>query len=52
MAEVHQCFADFEDEIPMQIDGDSFWKFRKIEKYGYARQVDDAEKLNLQFKRD
>ena len=52
VAEVHQCFADFEDEIRMQIDGDSFWKFRKIEKYGYARQVDDAEKLNLQFKRD
>ena len=52
VAEVHQCFADFEDEIPMQIDGDSFWKFRRIEKYGYARQADDAEKLNLQFRRD
>ena len=24
VAEVHQCFADFEDDIPLLIDGDSF----------------------------
>lgn len=52
VAEVHQCFADFEDDIPMQIDGDSFWKFRRLEKYGYAAQENDAELLNMQFNRD
>lgn len=52
VAEVHQCFADFEDDIPLLIDGDSFWKFRRLEKYGYAAQENDAELLNMQFKRD
>jgi hypothetical protein len=36
----------------MQIDGDSFWKFRRLEKYGYAAQENDAELLNMQFNRD
>lgn len=49
IAELHQCFADFDEEVPLQIDGDSFWKFRRVEKYGYARQENDAQLLNMQL---
>lgn len=49
VAEVHQTFPEFEECIPVQVDGDSFWRFRRMEKYGYAREEDDAEKLNKQF---
>jgi hypothetical protein len=52
VAELHQTFPEFESYIPVQLDGDSFWRFRRVEKYGYACDEDDAVKLNKQFRRD
>lgn len=49
VAEVHQCFPEFEKVIPVQIDGDSFWRFQRVETYGYSRDDKDAAKLNRQF---
>lgn len=52
VAELHQNFPEFENHIPVQINGDSFWRFRRMEKYGYAGDKDDAAKLNKQFSHD
>jgi len=49
VAEMHQVFPEFEEMMPLRIDGDSFWRFRRVEQYGYRRQVDDAQKLSMQF---
>jgi hypothetical protein len=49
VAELHQNYPDFEEEIPWQVDGDSFWHFRKIEQYGYSHEDNDGEKLAKQL---
>lgn len=50
IGEVHQNFSEFESFVPIQIDGDSFWRFRRVEKYGFGRDEEDAGKLGEQFK--
>lgn len=49
VSELHQRYPEFEDEIPWQVDGDSFWHFRRVEVYGFAHDTGDAEKLAKQL---
>jgi len=53
VSELHQFFADFEDEFDQDLPGDEkFWRFNRTQDYGYKGANEDPAALAAQFRLD
>jgi hypothetical protein len=49
VSEVHQFFADFEEEFDIVPGEGKFWRFNRTEDYGYKGENEDVKALAAQF---